>query len=69
MIIGSGNIGTDLMIKIRDTSKTLEVGAVVGIDPKWWVVRKIGLLMLRWICSKNRKRKRHNQPDRMVLVH
>jgi acetaldehyde dehydrogenase len=32
MIIGSGNIGTDLMIKIRDTSNTLEVAAVVGID-------------------------------------
>ena len=32
MIIGSGNIGTDLMIKIRDTSSTLEVAAVVGID-------------------------------------
>ncbi|MCP4300513.1 MAG: acetaldehyde dehydrogenase (acetylating), partial [Gammaproteobacteria bacterium] len=33
MIIGSGNIGTDLMIKIRDTSKVLEIAAVVGIDP------------------------------------
>jgi len=33
MIIGSGNIGTDLMIKIRDTSDVLEVSAVVGIDP------------------------------------
>ena len=33
MIIGSGNIGTDLMIKIRDTSDILEVAAVVGIDP------------------------------------
>lgn len=33
MIIGSGNIGTDLMIKIRDTSALLEVSAVVGIDP------------------------------------
>lgn len=32
MIIGSGNIGTDLMIKIRDTSSILEVAAVVGID-------------------------------------
>ena len=32
MIIGSGNIGTDLMIKIRDTSGLLEVAAVVGID-------------------------------------
>ena len=33
MIIGSGNIGTDLMIKIRDTSAALEIAAVVGIDP------------------------------------
>jgi len=33
MIIGSGNIGTDLMIKIRDTSAVLEIAAVVGIDP------------------------------------
>jgi len=33
MIIGSGNIGTDLMIKVRDTSDTLEVVGVIGIDP------------------------------------
>ena len=32
-IIGSGNIGTDLLIKIKRLSKTLEVAAFVGIDP------------------------------------
>jgi acetaldehyde dehydrogenase len=32
-IIGSGNIGTDLMIKIIRGSGTLAMGAMVGIDP------------------------------------
>ncbi|MFC3209331.1 acetaldehyde dehydrogenase (acetylating) [Aquamicrobium soli] len=32
-IIGSGNIGTDLMIKIMRNSASLEVAALIGVDP------------------------------------
>ena len=33
-IIGSGNIGSGLMIKVMRTSDVIEMGAMVGIDPQ-----------------------------------
>lgn len=33
-IIGPGNIGIDLMIKVMRNSKYLEMGAMVGVDPE-----------------------------------
>jgi len=33
-VIGSGNIGTDLMFKIMRNGRHLEMGAMVGVDPQ-----------------------------------
>jgi acetaldehyde dehydrogenase len=43
-IIGSGNIGTDLMIKIVKLSNALEVAAFVGIEPESEGLKKAAAL-------------------------
>lgn len=32
-VIGSGNIGTDLVIKLKRVAKNVEIAVLVGIDP------------------------------------
>jgi acetaldehyde dehydrogenase len=50
-ILGSGNIGTDLMIKIRRLSRTLELAAFIGIDPESEGLRRAAELSVPWAAG------------------
>jgi acetaldehyde dehydrogenase len=50
-IIGSGNIGTDLMIKVKRLSETLEVAGLIGIDPKSDGIARAQRLGIAVCCS------------------
>jgi len=60
-IIGSGNIGTDLMIKVVRHGKALQMGAMVGVDAQSelefpWPWRRASLRDTYW-------RHRLSEPD------
>lgn len=50
-IIGSGNIGTDLMMKVMRLSDVLEMGVLVGIDPASDGLRRAARLGVATSCE------------------
>jgi len=67
-VIGSGNIGTDLMMKILRLSKSLQMGVMVGIDPESDGLARAGRLGVPTVATGVRGLLEHPAFDQIEIV-
>lgn len=68
-ITGSGNIGTDLMMKVLRRTQHLKLAAVIGVDPNSEAAaQKHGLKVIDILTELGRRRVVDGQEDMIVDV-